>query len=87
MEKETLQKEYDNALHMLEQLNPEVTKNRSSDGQDTPKRRPHVLQKVLIANRGEIAKRFFLALHEESIPSVAVVTDPDKGQSWYEFSH
>lgn len=42
------------------------------------------LKKVLIANRGEIAKRFFLSLREESIPSVAVVTDPDRGQTWYE---
>ncbi len=45
-----------------------------------------VLQKVLVANRGEIAKRFFQALHEEGIPSVAVVTRPDAGQSWYEFA-
>ncbi|PJZ68611.1 carbamoyl-phosphate synthase subunit L [Leptospira perolatii] len=44
------------------------------------------LQKVLVANRGEIAKRFFLALHEEGIPTVAVVADPDKGQSWFEFA-
>ncbi|MCR9142855.1 MAG: carbamoyl-phosphate synthase subunit L [bacterium] len=44
------------------------------------------LQKVLVANRGEIAKRFFQALHEKGIPSVAVVTEPDAGQSWYEFA-
>jgi len=42
------------------------------------------LQKVLIANRGEIARRFFLTLLEMDIPTVAVVTDPDRGQSWYE---
>jgi acetyl/propionyl-CoA carboxylase alpha subunit/acetyl-CoA carboxylase carboxyltransferase component len=42
------------------------------------------LKKVLIANRGEIAKRFFLSLKEEGIPSIAVVTDPDRGQTWYE---
>ncbi|MBW7858052.1 MAG: carbamoyl-phosphate synthase subunit L, partial [Leptonema sp. (in: Bacteria)] len=44
------------------------------------------LQKVLIANRGEIAKRFFLSLKEEGILSVAIVTDPDKGQTWYEMA-
>lgn len=44
------------------------------------------LRKVLVANRGEIAKRFFFALREEGIPSVAVVTDPDRRQSWYEFA-
>ena len=48
--------------------------------------RTGVLQKVLVANRGEIAKRFFQALHEEGIPSVAIVTAPDAGQSWYEFA-
>ncbi len=44
------------------------------------------LTKVLVANRGEIAKRFFHALREEGILSVAVVTDPDRLQSWYEFA-
>jgi acetyl/propionyl-CoA carboxylase alpha subunit/acetyl-CoA carboxylase carboxyltransferase component len=48
--------------------------------------RRHQLQKVLVANRGEIAKRFFFALKEEGIPSVAIVTDPDRTQSWYEFA-
>jgi acetyl/propionyl-CoA carboxylase alpha subunit/acetyl-CoA carboxylase carboxyltransferase component len=48
--------------------------------------RPHRLQKVLVANRGEIAKRFFFALKEEGIPSVALVTDPERRQSWYEFA-
>ena len=50
-------------------------------------RRPapgRMLGKVLVANRGEIAKRFFFALKEEGIGSVAVVADPDRGQSWYE---
>ena len=51
-----------------------------------PSKRPHRLQKVLVANRGEIAKRFFFALKEEGIPSVAVVTDPERKQSWYEFA-
>ncbi len=40
----------------------------------------------MIANRGEIAKRFFLALHEEKISSVAIVTDVDINQSWYEMA-
>lgn len=50
------------------------------------KERQHDLQKVLVAERGEIAKRFFLSLHEEGIPSVAVVRDKNLGQSWYEFA-
>jgi acetyl/propionyl-CoA carboxylase alpha subunit/acetyl-CoA carboxylase carboxyltransferase component len=49
-------------------------------------RRAHRLHKVLVANRGEIAKRFFFALKEEGIPSVSIVTDPDRRQSWYEFA-
>ncbi|MDH5716064.1 MAG: hypothetical protein OEZ22_00325 [Spirochaetia bacterium] len=49
-------------------------------------KRTYNLQKVLVANRGEIAKRFFLSLREENIPSVAVVTDADIGQSWYDFA-
>lgn len=53
---------------------------------EAPVRRAGRLQKVLVANRGEIAKRFFFALHEEGIRSVAVVTDADIGQSWYEFA-
>ncbi|WCL50168.1 carboxyl transferase domain-containing protein [Leptospira sp. GIMC2001] len=57
--------------------NKQLTKLRRTKGR---------LQKVLIANRGEIAKRFFLSLREEGIPSVAVVTDVDLGQSWYEFA-
>lgn len=73
----------DAALERLRELNPEVARDRRPA---TDKKRPHRLQKVLIANRGEIAKRFFLALHEEGIPSVAVVTEPDIGQSWYDFA-
>lgn len=46
----------------------------------------HLLGKVLVANRGEIAKRFFFALREEGIGSVAIVADPDRGQTWYEFA-
>ncbi|MCB1306025.1 MAG: hypothetical protein KDK37_17175, partial [Leptospiraceae bacterium] len=44
------------------------------------------LQKVLVVNRGEIARRFFFALKEEGIASVAVVTDPDREQTWYQFA-
>ncbi len=44
------------------------------------------LRKILVANRGEIAKRFFLACKEEGLASVAIVTDVDVGQSWYEFA-
>ncbi len=49
-------------------------------------RQKHRLKKVLVANRGEIAKRFFFLLKEERIPSVAVVTDVDRRQSWFEFA-
>lgn len=67
------------SLEFLRQLNPRHAENNIK----SPQRR-HKLQKVLIANRGEIAKRFFLALKEEKIPSVAIVTDADLGQSWYQ---
>ncbi|EPG74242.1 carbamoyl-phosphate synthase L chain, ATP-binding domain protein [Leptospira fainei serovar Hurstbridge str. BUT 6] len=66
-------------IRELKSLNP----NRSEISEQLPARRGK-LRKVLVANRGEIAKRFFLALREEGIRSVAIVTDPDKGQSWYE---
>ncbi len=52
-----------------------------------PKKRKGKLQKVLIANRAEIAKKFFETLREENIPSVAVVTDADLDQSWYEMAN
>lgn len=66
-------------INYLKQLNPGLIESDS-----TKTIRNGRLKKVLIANRGEIAKRFFLSLKEESIPSVAVVTDPDRGQTWYE---
>ena len=69
----------------LRTLNPNITENRK-DFKKASSNRKYRLQKVLIANRGEIAKRFFFALHEEGIPSVAVITDPDIGQSWYDFA-
>src|SRR3990172_12803131 len=81
-----VKKEIDEAQKLLRSLNPNISGSRKSDYPSVTKSRPHRLQKVLVANRGEIAKRFFLALHEEGIPSVAVVTDPDRGQSWYEFA-
>lgn len=67
------------SLEFLEKLNP-----RHFEGVVKSPHRNYKLQKVLIANRGEIAKRFFLALKEENIPSVAVVTEADLGQSWYQ---
>ncbi len=76
----------DEALRMLNDLNPNISGSRKSDYPVLTGPRAHRLQKVVVANRGEIAKRFFLALHEEGIPSVGVVTNPDRGQSWYEFA-
>ncbi len=74
--------DFNKSLEYLKKLNV------SADGRSStePARKEGKLNKVLIANRGEIAKRFFLALHEENIPSVAVITDADRGQSWYEFA-
>ncbi|MGV8057052.1 MAG: carboxyl transferase domain-containing protein [Smithellaceae bacterium] len=74
------------ALDTLIELNSNFSGRVTGDYHDELKKRPHRLQKVLVANRAEIAKRFFLTLHEEGIPSVAVVTDVDKEQSWYEFA-
>ncbi|MCL1912262.1 MAG: hypothetical protein FWG13_08655 [Leptospirales bacterium] len=70
----------------LRLLNPNITEHRKNFKKASSNNRDHRLQKVLVANRGEIAKRFFFALHEEGIPSVAVITDPDIGQSWYDFA-
>ncbi len=78
-----VESEFNTALEAVKIINS-FAGNKSSADCGAP--RNGRLKKVLIANRGEIAKRFFLALHEESIPSVAVVTDPDAGQSWYEFA-
>ena len=81
MDTKNLFKAIDNGLEIIEKINTNSAKTNT----ETTKR-PHRLQKVLVVNRGEIAKRFFLALHEENIPSVAIVTDVDRGQSWYEFA-
>ncbi|MCP4132526.1 MAG: hypothetical protein GY754_16250 [bacterium] len=86
MDLNRIQEEYNNALETLRELNPNIAGRRKSDQLIVEMKRPHTLQKVLVVNRGEIAKRFFLALHEEGIPSVAVVTEVDNGQSWYEFA-
>lgn len=82
----TIEKDLKASLDELRRLNPNIGGRRNSDILASSGKRPHRLQKVLVANRAEIAKRFFLALHEEGIPSVAVVTDVDKEQSWYEFA-
>lgn len=79
-------KAIDAALSVMDDLNPTLSTYRKRGRQAGQAGRLHRLQKVLVANRGEIAKRFFLSLHEEGIPSVAVVTNPDRGQSWYEFA-
>lgn len=76
------QKVLDDAISFLISTNPNLKNTRELKH----KQRDGILQKVLIANRGEIAKRFFLSLREEGIPSVAVVTEADIGQSWYEFA-
>ncbi|MES0491367.1 MAG: carboxyl transferase domain-containing protein [Leptospirales bacterium] len=64
--------------------NLKIINSRYAEIRTKVSKRTHKLQKVLVANRGEIAKRFFLSLREEGIPSVAIVTDVDLGQSWYE---
>ncbi len=86
MKQYSLSEEINSALEGLKALNPDIAGSRGSDRDSETGSRAHRLQKVLVANRGEIAKRFFLALHEEGIPSVASVADPDRGQSWYEFA-
>lgn len=75
----TFIEQLENEIKILYQLNPGLEQYKK-----TQKKRSGRLQKVLIANRGEIAKRFFLSLREEGIPSVAIVTDADRGQTWYE---
>jgi acetyl/propionyl-CoA carboxylase alpha subunit/acetyl-CoA carboxylase carboxyltransferase component len=90
LEQQNLLSDFQKATQILQGLNPNLTHHTGSGkgpaAGEAQKKRAHKLQKVLIDNRGEIAKRFFFALHEEGIPSVAVVTDVDRGQSWYEFA-
>ncbi|MCX8000539.1 MAG: hypothetical protein N3A69_16570, partial [Leptospiraceae bacterium] len=77
------QKLLDDAINFLISVNPNLRYEKEAK---ITQHREGKLQKVLIANRGEIAKRFFLSLREEGIPSVAIVTEADVGQSWYEFA-
>ena len=73
-------------LQLLDAGNPIAKKTSLHERSDTQSSKKHQLKKVLIANRGEIAKRFILSLREERIPSVAVVTNADQGQTWYELA-
>lgn len=75
-----IRKEIKQMQQWLKSLNPGLS------AQTGPPRSRGRLRKVLVANRGEIAKRFFLVLKEEGISSVAVVTEADRDQSWYEFA-
>jgi acetyl/propionyl-CoA carboxylase alpha subunit/acetyl-CoA carboxylase carboxyltransferase component len=85
LEPAQVEAEFNKALETIKELN-RLYGSGTRILQEPVADRKGRLKKVLIANRGEIAKRFFLALHEENIQSVAVVTDPDQGQSWYEFA-
>jgi len=86
IDQSSLNSELELALKSLKQNNIHISDKHDSGKAPELKKRNFKLQKVLIANRGEIAKRFFLSLHEEGISAVAVVTDVDKGQSWYDFA-
>ena len=85
MDTKAIRESWNDAFTLIKSLNPNITERRK-DATRTEAVRSGRLQKVLVANRGEIAKRFFFALHEEGIPSVAIVTDADVGQSWYDFA-
>ena len=41
-----------------------------------------MFKKILVANRGEIAQRIFLACQELGIQSVAIYSEADAGAPW-----
>ena len=42
----------------------------------------HMFKKILVANRGEVARRIFLACRELNIPSVAIYSEADADAAW-----
>ena len=45
-----------------------------------------MFQKILVANRGEIARRIFLACRELNIPSVAIYSEADANAPWLQLA-
>ena len=41
-----------------------------------------MFRKILVANRGEIARRIFLACHELGVPTVAIYAEPEAEAPW-----